>query len=38
VPGTAVAALSLSAVALFYLGVLPTRVLELAARSVAGIF
>ena len=32
------AALSLSAVALFYLGVLPTRLLALAARSVAGMF
>ena len=34
----ALAALSLSAVALFYLGVLPTRLLDLAARSVAGMF
>lgn len=34
----AMAALSLSAVALFYLGVLPTRLLALAARSVAGMF
>ena len=38
VAGTALAALSLSAAALFYLGVLPTRVLDLAARSVAGVF
>jgi NADH-quinone oxidoreductase subunit N len=38
VPATALAALSLSAIALFYLGVLPTRVLDLAARSVASMF
>ena len=38
VSGTALAALSLSAAVLFYLGVLPTRVLDLAARSVAGMF
>jgi NADH-quinone oxidoreductase subunit N len=38
VPRTALAALSLSAVGLFYLGVLPTRVLDLAARSVASVF
>ena len=38
VPRPALAALSLSAAVLFYLGVLPTRVLELAARSVAGMF
>jgi hypothetical protein len=38
VPGTALAALALSAVVLFYLGVLPTRVLDLAARSVASMF
>ncbi|HSP91993.1 MAG TPA: NADH-quinone oxidoreductase subunit N [Vicinamibacterales bacterium] len=38
VPPPALAALSLSAAVLFYLGVLPTRVLELAARSVAGMF
>ena len=38
VPGSALAALSLSVVALFYLGVLPTRVLDLAARSVASMF
>jgi NADH-quinone oxidoreductase subunit N len=37
-PGMALAALSLSAVALFYLGVFPTRLLDLAARSVAGMF
>ena len=38
VPSQALAALSLSAAVLFYLGVLPTRFLELAARSVAGMF
>ena len=38
VPRPALAALALSAVALFYLGVLPTRLLDLAARSVAGMF
>jgi hypothetical protein len=38
VPRPALAALSLSVVVLFYLGVLPTRVLELAARSVASMF
>jgi len=38
VPGAALAALALSAVVLFYLGVLPTRVLDLAARSVASMF
>jgi NADH-quinone oxidoreductase subunit N len=38
VPRPALAALSLSAIALFYLGVLPTRLLDLAARSVAGMF
>jgi NADH-quinone oxidoreductase subunit N len=37
-PGMALAALSLSAVALFYLGVFPTRLLDLAARSVASVF
>jgi NADH-quinone oxidoreductase subunit N len=37
-PGAALAALSLSAAVLFYLGVLPTRVLDLAARSVASMF
>jgi hypothetical protein len=36
--GSALAALSLSAAILFYLGVLPTRVLDLAARSVASMF
>jgi hypothetical protein len=34
----ALAALSLSAVALFYLGVFPARLLGLAARSVASVF
>ncbi|MFO7693620.1 MAG: NADH-quinone oxidoreductase subunit N [Vicinamibacterales bacterium] len=38
VPRPALAALSLSAAVLFYLGVLPARVIELAARSVAGMF
>jgi len=38
VSGTALAALSLSAAVLLYLGVLPTRVLDLAARSVASMF
>ncbi len=38
VSGTALAALSLSAAVLIYLGVLPTRLLDLAARSVASIF
>jgi NADH-quinone oxidoreductase subunit N len=37
-PRTALAALWLSVAALLYLGVLPTRVLEIAARSVAGMF
>jgi NADH-quinone oxidoreductase subunit N len=35
---SAVAALTLAAVAVFYLGVLPARVLDLAAQSVATIF
>jgi NADH-quinone oxidoreductase subunit N len=38
VPRPAMAALSLSVIALFYLGVLPTRLLDLAARSVASMF
>jgi NADH:ubiquinone oxidoreductase subunit 2 (subunit N) len=38
VPGPALAALALSAIVLFYLGVLPTRVLDLASRSVASMF
>jgi NADH-quinone oxidoreductase subunit N len=38
VPGSALTALSLSVAVLFYLGVLPTRVLDLAARSVASMF
>ena len=37
-PGTALAALSLSVAVLLYLGVLPSRVLDLAARSVASMF
>jgi NADH-quinone oxidoreductase subunit N len=38
VPRPALAALSLSVVILFYLGVLPSRVLDIAARSVASMF
>ena len=38
VPRPALAALSLSVLALFYLGVLPTRLLDLAARSVESMF
>jgi NADH-quinone oxidoreductase subunit N len=38
VPRPALAALSVSVLALFYLGVLPTRLLDLAARSVASMF
>jgi NADH-quinone oxidoreductase subunit N len=34
----AVVALALSVVAIFYLGVLPTQVLDIAARSIATIF
>jgi NADH-quinone oxidoreductase subunit N len=37
-PRTALAALSVSVALLLYLGVLPTRVLELAARSVTSLF
>jgi NADH-quinone oxidoreductase subunit N len=37
-PGAGLAALSLSAAILLYLGVLPARVLDLAARSVARMF
>ena len=37
-PRTAAAALALSAILLFYLGILPTRVLDWAAASVATIF
>jgi NADH-quinone oxidoreductase subunit N len=38
VPRLAMAALSFAVVAIFYLGVLPTQVLDLAARSVSSIF
>ena len=38
VPGAGVAVLALATVAIFYLGVLPTRVLDLAAASLATIF
>jgi hypothetical protein len=37
-PRIAAAALALSAILLFYLGILPTRVLDWAAASVATIF
>jgi NADH-quinone oxidoreductase subunit N len=37
-PGTAVAGLTLATIAVFYLGVLPTRVLDLALASIATIF
>ena len=35
---TALVALAISVAVLFYLGVLPTRLIDLAARSVASIF
>jgi NADH-quinone oxidoreductase subunit N len=38
VTGIGVAALTLAVIAIFYLGVLPTRVLDLAAQSIATIF
>jgi NADH-quinone oxidoreductase subunit N len=38
VPATAVAGLAIATVAVFYLGVLPTRVLQLALDSIATIF
>jgi NADH-quinone oxidoreductase subunit N len=38
VPATAAAALTLATVAVFYLGVLPSRVLQLAMESIASIF
>jgi NADH-quinone oxidoreductase subunit N len=38
VSGTGLAALSLSVAIIFYLGILPTRVLDLAAASIATIF
>jgi NADH-quinone oxidoreductase subunit N len=37
-PGTAVAGLTLATIAVFYLGVLPTRVLDLALASISTIF
>jgi NADH-quinone oxidoreductase subunit N len=37
-PGTAVAGLALATIAVFYLGVLPTRVLDLALASISSIF
>jgi NADH-quinone oxidoreductase subunit N len=37
-PGTAVAGLALATIAVFYLGVLPTRVLDLALSSISTIF
>jgi len=37
-PGTAVAGLTLATLAVFYLGVLPTRVLDLALASISTIF
>ena len=38
VPAVAGAALIVSAILIFYLGILPTRVLELAAASISTIF
>jgi hypothetical protein len=38
VTGMGMAALSVAIVAIFYLGVLPTQVLDLAAESIATIF
>jgi len=38
VPATAMAGLALATAAVFYLGVLPTRVLDLALASIATIF
>ncbi len=37
-PGTAVAGLAFATIAVFYLGVLPTRVLDLALSSISTIF
>jgi NADH-quinone oxidoreductase subunit N len=37
-PGTAVAGLALASIAVFYLGVLPSRVLDLAMSSISTIF
>jgi hypothetical protein len=37
-PATAVAGLALVTVAVFYLGILPTRVLDLALDSISTIF
>jgi hypothetical protein len=36
--GTAVAALAFAVVAIFYLGILPSRLIDLAADSIATIF
>ena len=38
VPAMAMAGLALATIAVFYLGVLPTRVLDLALDSIATIF
>ncbi|HSC29384.1 MAG TPA: proton-conducting transporter membrane subunit, partial [Vicinamibacterales bacterium] len=38
IPATAMAGLALATLAVFYLGVLPTRVLDLAMQSIATIF
>jgi NADH-quinone oxidoreductase subunit N len=38
VPATAAAGLALATIAVFYLGILPTRILELALQSIATIF
>jgi hypothetical protein len=38
VPRVAVAALVVSAIVVLYLGVMPTRILDLAAASIATIF
>ena len=38
VPATAVAGLALATIAVFYLGVLPTQILELALESISTIF
>jgi hypothetical protein len=38
IPATAMAGLALATVAVFYLGVLPTQVLELALNSISTIF
>jgi NADH:ubiquinone oxidoreductase subunit 2 (subunit N) len=38
IPATAMAGLALATAAVFYLGVLPTRVLDLAMESISTIF